>query len=113
MVEIGFVQTIVVAGLVTFVLFIASMPIGAKAGRSAGRKTLVGSLVALLLVVVASFVVAASNGQLDAFNRELGTDGLLQIGVFMLMVLFTTYFFASRYLDDLERGSRPEREIDA
>jgi len=99
----GFIETVVVAGLAAFALFIAAMPIGAKAGRKAGKTLLLGSLAAFVVVVVSAYVVASGSGQLDVFKAEVGTDGLLQIGVFMLMVLFTTYFFASRYLDDLKR----------
>ncbi len=100
---IGLTATIVYGALIAFILFIVSMPVGSKAGRSAGVRMLVGTLVAFVLVVGVSVATALGNGEWDAFRREFGTDAPLQIGVFVVMVLFTTYFFASRYLDDIDR----------
>lgn len=100
---IGFTETIVGGTLIAFALFILSMPVGARAGRSAGRRMLVGTLAVFALACVVSAVIASGNGEMTAFMREFGSDALLQIGVFAGIVLFTTYFFASRYLDDLDR----------
>ncbi|MBN2822523.1 MAG: hypothetical protein JXR33_04960 [Coriobacteriia bacterium] len=103
MVDLSYPQAIVSAGLVAFVLFIAAMPVGSRLGRSAGRRMLRGTLAAFLIAVVVSTLIASGNGEIAALQLEAGPDALLQIGAFTLMVLFTTYFFASRYLDDLDR----------
>lgn len=103
MAGIGFAETIIMAALIAFVSFIVAMPVGSRFGSTAGKRMLLGVSVAFLLVVGASVFAATSNGQLTAFKVAFGGDGLLQIGAFILMVLLTTLFFASRYLDDLDR----------
>jgi len=101
--QLGFLQVIIFGAGLAFVLVLASMLVGSKAGRSAGTRMLWMALAAYGLFSVSAVLQARSNGQAALFQASLGSDGALQIGVFILIVLFTASRLALRYLGDLER----------
>ena len=101
-----FVQVIVVAAIAAFLGTAFAFPIGARFGSRAGSRVLRGSIIGLLVIIAVCLLWANGNGELAAFNRQLGADGWIQIGGFFLVVLFTSYGFTNKYLNDKAREER-------
>ncbi|MGB4593364.1 MAG: hypothetical protein WBI63_06275 [Coriobacteriia bacterium] len=111
--QLAFLQTIVVCAIVAFVVAILAMPVGARVSPRAGVYVLRGSLIGLVVAVVACVAWGASSGELATFEQTLGFDGALQMAVFFGILYVTFFNFAAKYLTDKAREIAREESADA
>lgn len=111
--QLAFLQTIVVCALAAFIVAILSMPVGARVSPRAGAYVLRGSLIGLVVAIIACVAWGASSGELAAFKQTLGFDGALQMSVFFGILYATFFNFAAKYLTDKARETADEGSADA
>ncbi|TDB39493.1 MAG: hypothetical protein D9V44_00545 [Actinobacteria bacterium] len=111
--QLAFLQALVIAALVSFLLVVAAFPVGAKVSWRAGRALVRLSLGVLVVGLAGTIAWGSSNGELVTFQSTLGPDAALQMGMFFLIVYGTGFMFVSRLIASMAAEPAGKEDTDA
>ncbi|PKQ37328.1 MAG: hypothetical protein CVT59_07890 [Actinobacteria bacterium HGW-Actinobacteria-1] len=111
--QLAFLQALVVAALVSFVLVVVAFPVGAKVSWQAARTLIRVSLGLLVVGFAGAIAWGASNGELVTFRSTLGPDAAIEMGMFFLIMYGTGFMFVSRFIATMAAESAGKEDTDA
>ncbi len=111
--QLAFLQALVIAALLSFLLVVTAFPVGAKVSWRAGRTLVRVSLGLLVVGLVGTIAWGASNGELVTFRSTLGPDAAIQMGMFFLIIYGTGFMFVSRFIATMAADSAGKDDTDA